>query len=299
MRVLWSASHSIHHNLALEEWLVDHFEEQGPALLFYVSSPSLVFGKNQNPWRESAVGWARREGVAFGRRISGGGTVYHDEGNLNFTLIQSRATYRQADVFAKTIVALQRVGIAAELQNGNSIAAQGKKISGTAFCLRANAAMHHGTLLVRSDLARLRRALVPALPDVETRAIPSKPASVANLADFASGISIEETARALTSELAGTELWETATAPVDSEFDDGLARHSSWNWLFGYTPAFAWPLTVGGVSYRISVKGGVVVALEPAESPAPSWVDLHFDPDDLRAAAADWPDWLAAIPESL
>ncbi|HMP76074.1 MAG TPA: hypothetical protein PKE12_07255 [Kiritimatiellia bacterium] len=301
MQVRWSTARDIHHNLALEEWWVDHFDARGPVLLFHVSDPALVVGKNQNPWREAATGWARREGVPVGRRISGGGTVFHDAGNLNFTLIQSRNDYEQGAVFARCLAALRALGLEAGLLGGNSLAVHGKKISGTAFCFRGSAALHHGTMLVNADLDRLRRAMIPALPDIQTRAIPSKPASVANAALLADGIDMERVARSLAGYLAGRHDWDALETPSDDDFAELLARHQSWAWTFGHTPVFEWALESASATLRLHVEKGMVAGAVCAwcrdrEESIDALIGCPFEADALsrRLAGTEWPALLAA-----
>lgn len=257
---------------------MDHFAERGPALLFYVNTPSLVVGKNQNPWREAATDWLRERGVPIGRRISGGGTVYHDEGNLNFALIVPRASYRKSEIFEKTLAALRALGLPVALMaDNNSIALSGKKISGTAFCFRGQAAMHHGTILVHSQLELLRRALVPAISDVETRAIASNRTSVANVYESAPHLTVEAVAGSLAQHLAGARAWEVAVEPDDDLFRTLAARHREWDWVFGHTPVFTWRLNAHGDIQRITVERGVIVRAEPETAQARRWIGSRFD----------------------
>lgn len=292
MRVCWSSSTSIYFNLALEEWLVDEFTRQGPLLLFYVDGPALVVGKNQNPWREAATGWARRNGVPVARRISGGGTVYHDSGNLNFSLIVPRASYKKNAVFEQSIAALRSLGLAAELQDGNSLFVGGKKVSGTAFCFRGAAAMHHGTVLVHAELDKLRTSMKPALPEIETRAIASRPASVANLTDFAPALTLDQVATAFATHLAGTSTRDPIERPSNPAFATLLERHSSWDWCFGYTPGFQWKVESATNVLSLKIEKGFVVEAtnewcrDRVESDT-QVIGCRFDASDLAAHISD------------
>lgn len=292
MRVCWSSSTSIYYNLALEEWCVDGFNRQGPLLLFYVDGPALVVGKNQNPWREAATGWARRSGVSVARRISGGGTVYHDAGNLNFTLIVPRAGYKKGAIFEQSIAALRSLGIQAQLQDGNSLFVGDRKVSGTAFCFRGAAAMHHGTVLVNADLAQLRRSMKPALPEIETRAIASRPASVANITDFAPALTMEQIATAFAKHLAGTTVCDSMERPADPAFTALLKRHSSWEWRFGYTPAFQWKIESATNTLSLKIEKGLVVEAvnewcRDRVEPDVEVIGCRFDSSELAARVSD------------
>lgn len=292
MRICWSSSTSAQYNLALEEWCLDRFAHDGPILLFYVDEPALIVGKNQNPWREAATGWARKHHIRIARRVSGGGTVYHDTGNLNFTLVVSRASYDQAEIFDRSRAALHSLGIAAELRDGNSLFAFGNKVSGTAFCYRGAAALHHGTVLVHSDLAQLRRALVPALPELETRAIASRPASVANVSDYAPALTMDRVATAFALHLGGSSTREPMPPPRDSEFTRLLARHSSWEWCFGHSPTFRCVIETSSNKLVLQVEKGLITDAvnqwcHDREEADTALIGCRFDAASLSARASD------------
>jgi lipoate-protein ligase A len=284
----------VYHNLAWEEWALDRFEKDGPLLLFYVNDPAIVIGKNQVPWREAATGWARREGIPIARRVSGGGAVWHDAGNLNFSLVTSRAEYRQDAVLGQTIDALRDLGISASVQNGNSLIAGGRKISGTAFCFRGAAVLHHGTLLIDSDLDRLRRALRPALPGIETRAISSRPAAVANVTEFDPALTHERAMRALARRLAAASSWLESPYPEGEDSPHFLkavekkARASRCD-----SPAFEWTIVPGGP--RVRCERGDVVQLELPDGRRLIERPFPFEREALaRALAAFSNEWSRA-----
>lgn len=278
---------------------MDGFDRTGPCLLFYVNGPAIVVGKNQNPWRECDVASLRREGIPLGRRISGGGTVYHDEGNLNYALVGPRGAYDACRVFAQVRAALGRLGIASELADGNSLVAAGRKFSGNAFCFRGNAALHHGTLLIRSDLDRLRRCLKPALPDLETRAIASKPASVVNLSELAPSLTIADVRDAIAREFAGSSVAMETDSP--SAGDDLIARHASWTWTFGHTPAFTWTYETADANLTLHVEKGLVSDAEIAwcrdrVEPLPGLAGCRFESVQLaERLEGTHPDLAAAL----
>lgn len=283
MRALWSSSRQVHANLALEEHLVDQFERSGPLLLFYVNAPSLVVGKNQNPWRECDVAWARREGVPIGRRISGGGTVFHDPGNLNYSLILPRRDYSQERVFHRVCAALHTLGVPARVGDGHSLFADDRKFSGNAFCFRGDAVLHHGTILVESDLLRLRRSLAPALAGIETRAIASRPSPVVNLRELKRGLSLDQVRDALLREIVpgARELEEAPSPPAEQ-----VEQHAAWAWVYGHAPAFDHVLetTEGRLTLRVEkghVVAGVVAWCRDREETVPALAGCRFAADEL------------------
>lgn len=241
MIVFQSNRTSVYENLAAEEMLLDDPGLTEPTVFIYRNSDAVVLGKNQNPWRECAVSVLGRMGVDLARRISGGGTVFHDAGNLNISCLLPRARYSREKVLQMYIDGLRRVGVDAMLIGGTSFAANGKKISGNAFCYRREKVLHHGTLLWKANLEKLRAALVPDLPDVTTRAVASVPMPVINLSDLLPGMSPEELIDTMTSALG--EHWGPVSKLsfdpfTHSSFNERVEKLKSWDWKIGATPDF-------------------------------------------------------------
>jgi lipoate-protein ligase A len=293
MRVLRSSSDSVHANLAWEEWLLDRFETEGPVLFFYVNRPAVVLGKNQNIWRESDTAAARRDGVTLARRISGGGTVYHDEGNLNYSLILSRHAYGLEGVFRQLTAALLGIGIKADRMEGHGLGVAGRKFSGSAFCYRGSAVLHHGTLLIRANLDHLRRYLKPVLSDIETRAIASRPASVVNLSELMPDLSMELLQAVLARTFAGRDQVEIHEPPLaDPTWRVVMDRHREWDWTYGYTPGFQWTLAGRNIALDMRVEKGRVCAavLRPPElRPVPELTGCIFSSSALAERLACLP----------
>jgi len=257
VRIVISDSTDVYRNLAIEEWLLDHASEGAPILFICVNSPCVVIGKNQNPWRECRLSDMKTDGITLARRISGGGAVYHDEGNLNFGIVVPRTEYREEKQYACIVRALERFGIQASMLGKTSMAINGLKFSGQAFCFRGESVLHHGTLLVNSDLNRLRRYLGPELEGIETRAVASVPADVANLTDFAPALTISALSDAVIESFrtmyggGRDDRWSASQIP-EQEMDSIRERISATDWIFGCTPRFQ--VTVKG--QRIEVEKG-------------------------------------------
>lgn len=259
MRVIQSTASTVHANLAWEERLLDTFAQDGPALFFCVNGPAVVMGKNQNPWRETNPAFLADEGVDLARRISGGGTVYHDEGNLNYSLILPRATYRSEDILRRVIAVLLGLGLPAETMPANSLGVGGRKFSGHAFCYRGGAVLHHGTLLLDSDLDQLRAAMKPALPGLQTRAIASRPSPVVNVRELKPELSMELIREGLAREFApGHRAVEQGPPESDPAWRELLARNTGEDWVLGYTPGFSWNLQAGPDSLTLHVDRGAI-----------------------------------------
>lgn len=227
MRFILSPQTNPFANLAIEEALLESPPVAGPILFICRNRPCVVIGKHQNPWRECNLSAMAMDHVPLLRRISGGGAVYHDEGNLNFSLIDDRKAYDQDANYAFVIAVLAKLGINATRSGKSNIALDdGKKISGNAFCYRRDRALHHGTLLVHADLDRLARYLAAAPLDLNTHAIASEPAPVTNL-----GLDVDVVCDAFRSACEGE-------VPCPNADPVRLQNAQTWDWLFGKTPRF-------------------------------------------------------------
>lgn len=278
MNICCPDSADVFSNLALEDLLLDRGDTLAPLLMLHVNGPCVVIGKNQVPWRECATGLLRQDGVPLARRISGGGTVWHDEGNLNYAFILPRASYRQEEVFAIILRALAALDITARVGPNNGLFVGDRKFSGTAFCYRRQHVLHHGTLLVRAGLDRLRRYCTPALPHLVTRAIASKPAPVMNLCEARADLDVETLADAILGEADSARIIRLDPALVAER----AAALSAWDFLWGHTPAFE--IESGGRTLR--VERGIVTG--PDLTPLRG---VRFERDTLR------PDRFPALAE--
>ncbi|OPZ26145.1 MAG: Lipoate-protein ligase A [Lentisphaerae bacterium ADurb.BinA184] len=282
-------------NLALEEWLVRRHPAATVAVFVYRNRPCVVIGRNQNPWLECRIGEMRRRGVGLARRISGGGAVYHDLGNLNYTVVVPRPHYTREAPFGPVLDALRGFGLAPALDGRHAIRIEGRKVSGSAFLVTSAAALHHGSLLVSTDLAALDAVLNPDAAAFETHAVRSRPDVVANLAEWAPGLTSARVTDALLDAFgcAGTPPVELSADACRRQpgFLAVEERHRSRGWLLGHTPAFHRTVTVGAggceVRIGVTVREGVVESAAPcpadAVSPAAgrdiwqSWIGQPYD----------------------
>ncbi len=244
MLIVRSQSTDVYRNLALEEWLLDHAQGRGPILFVCLNDPCVVIGKNQNPWRECRLTLMEAEGVPLARRVSGGGAVYHDPGNLNVGVIVPRTEYIEQKQYDLIFQTLETFGINASKAGKNSLAVEGRKISGQAFCFRAQHVLHHGTLLVDADLRRLGRYLGPDVEGIATKAVASVPATVANLSQFAPELTVETLSTALIEQFEGlygsagaVEYGSDELVPED-ELLPMIGKNSSNGWKLCHTPRF-------------------------------------------------------------
>ncbi len=233
-------------NLATEEYLLKHAYPGEDILIFYVNAPSVIIGKHQNVFEEVDIRYAEENGIAVHRRLSGGGAVYHDTGNLNFAFICRRRDRfpRAAALITPIVSALNQIGIPAAANTKNDIFAADAKISGLARYSDTRSMLCHGTLLVCADLAALSRALHPRAPGISSGSVKSIRSPVANISDLtAQNTDVERIRRILLERIREylgpiepTELSSTARERIRSLAKE---KYNCWDWNFGRAPRFA------------------------------------------------------------
>ena len=178
-------------NLAVEEYLLLHCREKECILYLWQNQNTVVAGRNQNVWKECLVSRLEQDNGHIVRRLSGGGAVYHDLGNLNFTFLVRKENYdvsKQLDVILK---AVQKLGIAAEKSGRNDILADGRKFSGNAFYEKGNYCYHHGTLMVNVNMEDLSKYLTVSKEKLKSKGVDSVRSRVVNLSEYVPELSID------------------------------------------------------------------------------------------------------------
>lgn len=224
-------------NLATEEYLLKHTD--GEYVLLWVNSPAVIIGCNQNALEEVNLDYVKNNGVEVVRRISGGGAVYHDYGNVCYTIITSRTEEDSYEYFSRGVIGyLSQLGVRAEFTGRNDISVDGKKISGNAQCVHRNRIMHHGTILFNSDMEAVQNALKPNKLKMQSKGVKSVRKRVINVCEvLPSPISVEEFIKGLAEYFSKTAALATLT---DGQIEqiDRLAKdkYSSFEWNYGYSP---------------------------------------------------------------
>ncbi|GJQ85965.1 hypothetical protein Trydic_g21812 [Trypoxylus dichotomus] len=254
--VIVSESNDIYTNLALEDWHYRNCKfDNRHLLILWSNDPCVVIGKFQNPWLEANVrelGYLTRDGVKLARRNSGGGTVYHDRGNLNITFFTPRQHYnRRHNLEVITQAIRNEYGLEIEITKRDDLVIGDHKVSGTAAKLARTVAYHHCTLLVNSDKRILRDSLRKPQYKIETNATRSTTSNVLNLADVNANITIERLMVCIGLEYFATPIPECAKQHTIGDFNKlrpteetfpGLIeiRDSliSWEWIYGKCPKF-------------------------------------------------------------
>ncbi len=255
-------------NLALEEYALRNLDISQDYILFYINRPSVIIGRHQNTMEEINYEFIRENGVIVVRRISGGGAVYHDLGNLNFSFITSydRSKFNNYEKFNRPIIeALKSLGVRAELTGRNDIVVGERKISGNAQFTSKNRMFSHGTLLFDSDLDKVVQALKVKAGKIESKGIKSVRSRVANIPEFLNhGMDINRFKEYLLKYLfTGSE--ETPVYQFsESEWKkiNQLAKEKyfQWDWNFGESPQFnvknTHRFSFGEIDVRILVEKG-------------------------------------------
>jgi lipoate-protein ligase A len=184
IRVLMSKTQDPFFNLATEEWLFRSGDITRPTLFLWRNEPTVVIGRCQNPWKECDISKLRAKGVHLARRFSGGGTVYQDLGNTNFTFLTSLANHDKERNSQIIIKALSSFGLSAETSGRNDLIVGGFKVSGAAYKLAPPRALHHGTLLINVDMAALAGLLNPNKLKLQSKGIASVASRVKNLKEL-------------------------------------------------------------------------------------------------------------------
>lgn len=253
-------------NLAVEQYLLETVPEDVCILYLWQNRRTVVIGRNQNAWRECRTGQMETDGVFLARRLSGGGAVFHDLGNLNFTFLVRKPGYDLNRQLGVIVEACRLMGIPAERSGRNDVLTGGRKFSGNAFYEHQGRCYHHGTLLVDVDMAAMGRYLSPSKAKLEAKGVSSVRSRVVNLRELKPDLTIEETAARMEEAFQsvygmGAERLETSA--LDGACVDALTeRNRSWDWLYGRDipcelrcgKRFPW----GEVELRLEVDAGTV-----------------------------------------
>ena len=257
--VLISRSRNIFKNLALEDWIYTKsvIDTNSSILLLWIDDPCVVIGRHQNPWTEVYVDECIKNGITVSRRNSGGGTVYHDHGNLNLSFITNRKDYnRKLNLSFVSSLIRSVYQVNCEISDREDLVTSGGlKVSGTASKLSSKNAYHHCTLLVDSDLNLMRRLIRKEHPsNIVSNATTSIRSSVTNLNQLNQEITIDSVVENLAYGFSDQIFYVDPNEPIglnDSSF-------SSWDWIFGRTPKFSIKKILENGELTVNVVRGCV-----------------------------------------
>ncbi|WP_144512276.1 lipoate--protein ligase [Bacillus sp. FJAT-22090] len=258
-------------NLAIEEYALNTMDvEKDSFLLFYINQPSIIIGRNQNTVEEINTDFVEKNGIIPVRRLSGGGAVYHDLGNLNFSFLtkDDGDSFRNFKKFTQPVVdALQNMGVNAELSGRNDILAEGKKISGNAQFSTRGRMFSHGTLMFDTEIDAVVSALKVSKEKIESKGIKSVRSRVTNIAELLKEpMTIEQFRSEILSSIFGGEeniqYWELTEEDWENIHKLSEERYQQWDWNFGKSPKFnmkhSHRFPTGGVDVRLEVNKGII-----------------------------------------
>ena len=270
MLLIINDSSNAYYNLAAEEYLIDHFDED--VVMLWRNDNTVVVGKNQNTIEEIDSRYVETNGISVVRRLTGGGAVFHDMGNVNYTIIQAHreGLFSNYDFFTKMVRDfLQTLGVEAVLSGRNDLLIDGKKFSGNAQCVRQGRMMHHGTLMFSSDVKDISGALTPNQKKIKSKGVKSVSSHVTNISSHLpeqqkNRIDVEKFMELLRDyylqklpDAVLYQLTEADKAAIQKLSDE---KYSTWDWNYGASPAFAASASrkydFGLVDVRLNVKHG-------------------------------------------
>lgn len=269
IRVLISDTFDPWFNLATEDWIFRDMEPSTHILFLWRNKDTVVIGRNQNPWAECHVAKMAEDEIKLARRQSGGGAVFHDLGNTNFTFLNSREAHSKEINSQMIISALEKFSIKAYTSGRNDILVDERKISGSAYKENNDRAFHHGTLLINADLTRLGNYLNPSKKKLEAKGVTSVRSRVANLVEFNPLVTHENLCETIIKEFFKYYKAECPIEHLDHEFlktipelNKYYLELSDWNWRFGKTPEFSHHveerLSWGLMDLHLEVKNGKI-----------------------------------------
>ncbi len=238
--IIQSTNNDLFHNLAFEEYAMENLAGEYKILFLWQSAGSIVIGKNQNPFKECNVDNVLEHKMQLGRRVSGGGTVYQDLGNMNFSFISGKELFNTDENFSLIIGTLKKWNIDPYISSNNDIMVFDKKISGNAFCHKKNSSMHHGTLLVECDLIKLEYFLKKPEYNIIGNSVSSKRSCTANIKSFNRNINIYNIKKEIIKEYDNNcRAFNDYDLIDENVFPIYYRKMESIKWIFGFTENIA------------------------------------------------------------
>ena len=266
-----SESFDPHFNLALEQYVFDNLDKNENYFMLWQNDNAIIVGKHQNTVAEINAEYTKENNIKVVRRLSGGGAVYHDLGNLNFTFIVSAGGgYEQFNFsdFCKPIIELlNSLGVNAVLNGRNDMSIEGKKFSGNSQYAKRGRIMHHGTIMFDSDLDIVGNSLVVSKDKIQSKGVTSIRSRVTNIKPhMQTDVSIEEFKRLLVNHVfKGAEVPQYHLTEEDIKKIEALAseKYRTWDWNYGSSPKYSVIKErrfegVGGITVCMDVENGII-----------------------------------------
>lgn len=251
-------------NLAIEKYLFDNTPEDCCILYLWQNQSTVVIGRNQNPWIECRCSLLESEGGKLARRLSGGGAVFHDTGNLNFTFLCSTKNYNIEKQLKVIQMACEFAGVNTEVSGRNDILADGRKFSGNAFYNSKGKSYHHGTLLISADMDRMQRYLTPSKAKLKAKGVKSVRTRVVNLSELSHGLTCEKMTQYM---IKAFEMVYNMTSVERTDINPEIISHlaaeyGSWDYLYGSPIPFSFScedhFSWGNVQLQAEISNGII-----------------------------------------
>lgn len=264
--VISNESTNPHFNLALEEYLLKSRDVPESCIMVWQNEPAVIIGRHQNVYEEINQAYVKANNIHVVRRITGGGAVYHDLGNINFSFINP-AGAKKIDFarYNETIISVLRsIGIETELNSRNDIAIAGKKFSGTAQYICGDKVLHHGTLLYNTCLDTLEAVLLVDPIKYQSKSVKSVRSRVANISSFLpDAIPVGDFKRRFLERICQKRLTKPyilSDRDLEQIYDLQKKKYDSWEWNYGFSPQYnfrkACKLSCGQVEVRLQIQAG-------------------------------------------
>lgn len=284
-------------NLATEKYLLDTVPQNACTLYLWQNENTVVIGRNQNPWAECNCSLLEKEGGKLARRLSGGGAVFHDLGNLNFTFLCNEDSYdltRQLQVIREACLF---AGIETELSGRNDILADNRKFSGNAFFNSKGKSYHHGTLMVCADTEKMQRYLTPSKAKLEAKGVKSVRSRVVNLSEFSPSLTTKKMKEYMISAFEKVYNQKASFLRItDNLRIDALAKsYQSNDYIYGGSAPFSFlcdkSFSWGQLQLQLEVKDGIVEGVKVytdsmdftlAERLQSALLSVYFNIDDIE-----------------
>lgn len=259
-------------NIAMEEYLLKNSNDD--CFILWRNEPAVILGINQNAFSEINLDYIKDNNIPVVRRLTGGGAVFHDLGNVNFTFISSknRDDFNNFIKFTTPIISyLNTIGVKAEFSGRNDLVIEGRKFSGNAQCSFNHKVMHHGTLLFSSEITNLSNALKPSSLKLESHGVKSVKSRVTNISEhLKSPMTVEsfkdDLFRFAVDEFPNSKVYDFNSRDISSIDELAKEKYSTWDWNFGKSPQYQLKNSInysgGNVEFYFNVKKGIITQIK-------------------------------------